>query len=228
MPLATSTLSPTDYSQSADGFRCEQCGHEMAVPLFCDHCATDYPERRGMGAFAILGLPQRWDLDEDALDAVELRLATRLHPDRWTTRGDRAHKHALLAWSAVNVSLGALKDPFDRADTLLRATDEWELLADDKVALPQAFLLEQLDLQEELEAPLTEERRSVLQRTVRHELRELRRVLGGHFEVAESASHAGSAAGDARITALRAARAVVDKSRYWRNAQRTLRGDAPR
>lgn len=223
-------MTSPHYSERSDGFRCDECGKDMAVPLFCDHCGTNYPERRAMGPFAVLGLAERWDLDVHALEAKELALAQRLHPDKWQSRGERKHKHALLTWSAVNGALKAVSDPFERATTLIDGSEEHAdgLLGDGRRDVPQDFLIEQLELQEELETPVDGERRKELNRQIRRALKELSRQLAGHFEAVEASAHAGEAAGDARIAALRGARAVVSQSRYWRNAQQALRSHQAR
>ena len=220
----------SQYSKTSDGFRCDECGKDMAVPLFCDRCGVNYPERRAMGPFAVLGLPARWDLDVAVLEAREVALAQRLHPDKWQSRGERQHKHALLAWSAVNGALEAVTDPFVRATTLIEATDEHAdgLLGDGKNDVPQDFLIEQLDLQEELESPLDEARRKALNAQIRRALKELERQLAGHFVIVDASVHAGDAAGDARLAALMGARAVVSQSRYWRNARQALRAQSAR
>ena len=192
----------TRYAHSADGFRCDECSGEMAIPLFCDHCGTSYPERRGMGPFSVLGLPETWGIDDDVFDQRELTLASRLHPDKWQGRGDRTHKRAQLAWSAVNEALAKTKDPFARAETLLTTPGE----APPKAQVPQMFLMEQLELQEEIEGGVGGDRRKILNKTIRRELKELRRQLAGHFEILEAAGGAGSAAGDAAASAEAAAK----------------------
>jgi len=212
----------SEYSRATDSFRCDECSEEMAVPLFCDHCGTNYPERRGMGPFAVLGLEPHFDIDDDVFDQREMALAARLHPDRWQSRGERTHKQAQLAWSSVNEALAKTKDPFARAETLLSDADD----QDDKASVPQGFLIEQLELQEELEEAVSSERRKALNKTIRRELKELKRQLLGHFEIIEASQSAGSAAGNAGAAAMSAAWTVVHMSRYWRNAQRALRGGA--
>lgn len=214
------------YSHATDAFRCDECGEPMAIPLSCDHCGANYPERRAMGPFSVLGLEARWDLPEELFETRETTLAQRLHPDRWQGKGERQHKRALIAWSAVNEALEKTRDPFARAETLLEATHEWDDALSGKTTLPQAFLIEQLELQEEIQDGVDRDRKKALNKTIRHELKELVRQLAGHFEVIEATEHAGSAAGDARLAALKGAKAVVDRSRYWRNARRALRGDA--
>ncbi|MCO4769685.1 MAG: hypothetical protein KDA24_06600 [Deltaproteobacteria bacterium] len=217
----------SDYSRSAEGFRCDECSEEMAMPLFCDHCGANYPERRAMGPFAVLGVNAEFGLDPDLLERRELALAKRLHPDSWQSRGERKHKQAQLAWSAVNEALAKTQDPFVRAETLLQGTDEATSGAlSDTPSVPQTFLLEQLELQEEIEDGVDDGRRKVLNKEVRRALKELQRQLAGHFEIIEATQDAGSAAGDARIAALRASWTVVHMSRYWKNAQRALRSGA--
>ena len=215
------------YSKTTEAFRCDECGAEMAVPLFCDHCGANYPERRGMGPFAVLGLDPRWDIPDDVFESRELTLAARLHPDKWQGRGDRTHKRAQLAWSAVNEALAKTQDPFIRGETLLKATDEADNgTLGNTATVPHGFLIEQLDLQEEIEDGVGPDRRKTLNRTIRRELKELCRQLAGHFELIEATDGAGNAAGDARISALKAAWTVVHMSRYWKNAQRALRSGA--
>ncbi len=203
----------TTYSTTAQAHRCDECNADMAFPLFCDACGTDYPERRGMSAFGLLGLPVSFDIDPAVFDQRELLLAQRLHPDRWQNRGARLHKQALMAQSAVNEALGKVTDPFLRAETLL----DMQEVEVPSSKLPTPFLLEQLELQEELEVGVEGPRKRELKQQVREALRELRESLTSTWSAIE--------AGDA--TRLTDVRDAVDRSRYWRNADRALRGRAP-
>ncbi len=200
------------YSRTAESFRCDECSAEMAFPLFCDACGTDYPERRGMSPFGLLGLPRTFAIPTEDIDKRELLLAQRLHPDKWQGRGARLHKQALMAQSAVNEALQKVGDPFARARTLLE-------MAEDEVPsskLPTPFLIEQLELQEEIEEGVDSKRKRALKKEVREHLRELRERLTSAFSRSEG--------GDAE--ALVEVRDALDRSRYWRNAERALRGQA--
>ena len=203
----------TTYSTTAQAHRCDECNADMAFPLFCDACGTDYPERRGMSAFGMLGLPRTFAIEPDQIEHRELLLAQRLHPDRWQGRGDRLHKRAQLAQSAVNEALGKITDPFTRSTTLLELQDE-EL---PHPPLPQAFLMEQLELQEQIEEGLDSAQRRALKKTVRAELKGLQEELTQAWSSAE----AGETAAFTTIQEL------VDRSRYWKNAELALRGQAP-
>lgn len=197
----------TTYARAADTWRCDECGREMHTPLFCDGCGADYPERRGFSPFAVLGLPVSFDLDEGTLDRLEVELTRRLHPDAWASRGDRAQRKAMLAQAAVNDALAAVRDPFERAETLLG------LFGGARQALPQAFLLEQLDLQERIEQGIAEDERRPLRRQIKAELAALQARLRDAFARAPAPD------------ALAEARDAADRSRYWRNAERALRGN---
>ncbi len=201
------------YSKTADSFRCDECGKPMAFPLFCDECGTDYPERRGMSAFGILGLPRTFEIEASEIERRELLLAQRLHPDRWQGRGDRLYKRALLAQSAVNEALGQVSDPFTRSSTLLDLQED----AVPHAQLPQAFLMEQLELQEEIEEGVESGRKRELKKAVRAELKSLRASL----------AEAWLTAADGDASALATVQELVDRSRYWKNAEVALRGQAP-
>ncbi len=206
----------TTYARLADSFRCDECGKDMAFPLFCDHCGTDYPERQRMSPFGLLGLEADFDLAEDDLDGRELLLAQRLHPDRWQARGERLHRKALLAQSAVNEALEAVREPFARAVVLL------DLLAEGadvpRTKLPTPFLVEQLELQEEIEDGVDNARKREMTKEARGALEALRQQLSEGFTAASD-----PATGE-QLAALREA---IDRSHYWRNVQRALRGRAP-
>lgn len=203
----------TTYSATADSFRCDECNAEMAFPLFCDSCGTDYPERQRMSAFGILGLPPRFDVDDALIDEREVLLSQRLHPDRWQAKGDRLYRKALLAQSATNEALKAVREPFQRALTLLEMHPDGDDVP--KSVMPTAFLMEQLELQEEIEDGVDSARRRELIKVARTELKVLRQRLGELL------------AGEPDLDALTQVRATVDRSHYWRNIQRSLRGDGP-
>jgi hypothetical protein len=171
-----SAASTASYTQRTDSFRCDECGAEMALPLFCDHCGSDYPERRAMSPFAILGLATTFALNSEQIEERELLLTRKLHPDRWQQGNPRMFKKALLAQAAVNESMAAIREPIDRGDTLL--------------GLLAASLVEQV-------AP-------------------------------EQRANQGFPGEDSSRSVVAEALRWLGEARYWRNLQRTLRGEVPR
>ncbi len=201
------------YAATADSFRCDECNVEMAFPLFCDSCGADYPERQRMSAFAILGLVAQFDVAPAAMEERELLLSKRLHPDRWQARGDRLYRKALLAQSAVNEALKAVREPFQRALTLLEMHDDADEVP--KTVMPSSFLMYQLEIQEEIQDGVEGARKRELTKQARAELKAGREELGDLF------------GGDVDLETLTRVRAAIDRSHYWRNIQKALRGTAP-
>ncbi len=214
----------TTYSQARTGYSCDACGQGMAFPLFCDQCGADYPERRGMSPFGLVGLEASFDVDDSALEAAELSLARRLHPDRWTAGDPSTYRKALLAQTLVNGAIQAVRAPFDRGETLLAMQPEAQegALGDGK-DLPQEFLIEQLELQEEMENGLDASRKRDLKKQVGSTLNGLREEVARGFSTAQEAEPGTTE----RLSGLRQVRRALDTARYWRNIQLALRGDAP-
>jgi len=212
------------YAQRSESFRCDECGDEMAVPLFCDHCGSDYPERRRMSPFAIVGLASTFALDHEELEQRELLLTGRLHPDRWQQDDSRLYKKALLAQAAVNQALESIREPIERGNTLLelQVPELAEELRPMHRPEPE-FLLEQLELQEEVRGALDPERRRALKQLVRSQLKRLHEQIADAFTALEQ-----SEAGDSLRIAVTRALQFLGEARYWRNLQRALRGEAPR
>jgi molecular chaperone HscB len=199
------------YRLRSEAHRCDECGREMAYARFCDACGADFPERRGLGPFAVLGLTARFDVDSEELERLERELVTRLHPDRWQQRGEALYRKAVIAQSGANEALAQVQDPLSRAELLLELDDgavREGLHEAGKV--DTGFLVEQLELQEEAAAEPDEPRRRELMRRARQE---------GKALVAEMA--AGFADGDPKRV-----RAAVDRYRYWRNLGRAVQGRA--
>ena len=99
--------------------------------------------------FERLGLPRRFSLDSTALEAAYLDRSRAVHPDFHHTGsgGEQAASEALTA--AVNEAYTTLKDPFRRAEHLLSIMNGPS--ATDVKDIPPAFLMEMMDLREEVE-----------------------------------------------------------------------------
>ncbi len=97
--------------------------------------------------FALLGLPQTFDLDSGALHRAWLRASARLHPDRLRDPVEQAEAATRIA--AINTARQRLIDDEQRAAALL------DLLggpsASDEKGLPDGFLMEILEVREAME-----------------------------------------------------------------------------
>lgn len=101
--------------------------------------ATDDP-------FATLGLPVRYRIDAARLRGAHVRLMAAAHPDRAATPIEAA-EFARRA-SRINEAQQTLADPIRRAEAILRLTGA---ASHEGSALPQAFLIEAMELREALD-----------------------------------------------------------------------------
>jgi molecular chaperone HscB len=100
-----------------------------------------------MNPFSLLGLPARYDLDPAVIEAAFFERTKELHPDRHTG-APAAERVAVLARSrALNDAYQIVKKPVARAEQLL---EQAGVTIGDNEALDPAFLMEVLELREEL------------------------------------------------------------------------------
>lgn len=74
---------------------------------------------RQADAFALLGLPARYDLDADTLEQAFFARSKELHPDKFASRPANERVVALSAARALNDAYVLLKKPASRAEYLL-------------------------------------------------------------------------------------------------------------
>src|SRR5687768_5730895 len=129
---------------------------------------------RAPSHFELFGLPAVFALDGDALERAYREIQSRVHPDRYAHAGD-AERRASLQWTTrVNEAYRALRDPVQRGKHLLELNGV-DVQFETNTQMPGEFLMQQLQLREELEAAASKKDLSSLD-----QLRErLRREKGG-------------------------------------------------
>jgi molecular chaperone HscB len=135
--------------------------------------------------FQLFGLPARYRVDQDALDAAYRALQTEVHPDRYASASDADKRLALQASARVNEAYRALKDPVQRAQYLLSLSGV-DAVGETDTQLPLDFLERQLERREEAsEALANEDERTLssLRDSVRAEARELEDRLARDLDV---------------------------------------------
>jgi molecular chaperone HscB len=100
--------------------------------------------------FELFGLPRRFALDAEALDARRRVLQAEVHPDRFAAQGAAAQRVAMQWAVRVNEAWRRLKDPVARA-TLLCELAGAKIDAERNTAMPPAFLRRQLEWRESLD-----------------------------------------------------------------------------
>jgi molecular chaperone HscB len=101
--------------------------------------------------FELFGLAPAFGLDKEVLEKAYRDIQSRVHPDRFAHAGD-AERRASLQWTTrVNQAYRALKDPVQRGKHILELRGV-DVAFETNTQMPTEFLLQQLELREELEA----------------------------------------------------------------------------
>jgi molecular chaperone HscB len=101
--------------------------------------------------FELFGIPRRHALDRAALDARWRALQGDVHPDRFAIEGAAAQRVAMQWAVRVNEAYQRLKDPLKRAAYLCELAGQ-RIDAENNTAMPAAFLMQQLEWREALDA----------------------------------------------------------------------------
>ena len=101
--------------------------------------------------FTLFGLPPRQALDRAELDARRRDLQAQVHPDRFAAEGAGAQRLAMQWAVRINQAWQRLKDPLSRGAYLceLRGVP---IDAERNTAMPAAFLMQQMEWREALDA----------------------------------------------------------------------------
>ncbi|MFL6564983.1 MAG: Fe-S protein assembly co-chaperone HscB [Burkholderiales bacterium] len=101
--------------------------------------------------FELFGLSPSYGLDERMLEKAYREIQAQVHPDRFAHAGD-AERRASLQWTTrVNEAYRTLKDPVQRGRHLLELHGV-DVAFETNTRMPADFLMQQLELREELEA----------------------------------------------------------------------------
>ena len=100
--------------------------------------------------FELFGLSPAFALDKELLEKAYRDIQSQVHPDRYAQSGD-AERRASLQWTTrVNEAYRTLRNPVQRAKHLLELHGI-DVAFETNTQMPTAFLLQQLDLREELD-----------------------------------------------------------------------------
>jgi molecular chaperone HscB len=101
--------------------------------------------------FELFGLSAFYGLDQAVLEKAYRQIQAQVHPDRFAHAGD-AERRASLQWTTrVNEAYRTLKDPVQRGRHLLELHGV-DVAFETNTQMPTDFLMQQLELREELES----------------------------------------------------------------------------
>ena len=123
-------------------------------------CKAILPAAAGIDRFAVLGLPRKFEVDLGAAESAYKDLSRQLHPDRFAKADPRARKAAMARTVELNDAWRTVKDPVRRAEYLLELAGyalgggerSAEMSKTRKVSAPPTFLVEILELRDDLAA----------------------------------------------------------------------------
>lgn len=104
-----------------------------------------------MNYFELFGLPIQFELDGSLLSSQFRTLQKRFHPDNFATASERDRLMAVQQAAQINDAHQTLKDPIRRAEYLL-SLQGIDMHAEQQTLQDPMFLMEQMELREELES----------------------------------------------------------------------------
>jgi molecular chaperone HscB len=103
-----------------------------------------------MNYFDIFGLPIQFELDGSLLASQYRELQRRFHPDNYATASERDRLMAVQKAAQINDAYQILKSPLARAEYIL-SLNGIEMHGEKQTLQDPVFLMEQMELREELE-----------------------------------------------------------------------------
>jgi molecular chaperone HscB len=101
--------------------------------------------------FELFDLEPAYSIDTAALDQSYRDLQALVHPDRYASAGDAERRASMQLTTRVNEAYRALKDPVQRAKHILELNGI-DVAFETNTQMPTDFLMQQLEMREELEA----------------------------------------------------------------------------
>ncbi|MTD37785.1 co-chaperone HscB [Erwinia sp. CPCC 100877] len=103
-----------------------------------------------MDYFTLFGLPVRYTLDSASLAARYQELQRKFHPDNYASRPEAEQLQAVSRSATINQAWQTLRHPLSRAEYML-SLQGYDLANEQQTVRDTAFLMEQLELREELD-----------------------------------------------------------------------------
>ncbi|WP_145513803.1 co-chaperone HscB [Yersinia massiliensis] len=104
-----------------------------------------------MDYFTLFGLPASYQVDGTQLTTRYQELQRQFHPDRFANQPERERLASLQQAATINDAYQTLKHPLKRAEYML-SLQGFDLSNEQHTMHDTAFLMEQLELREELDA----------------------------------------------------------------------------
>ena len=100
--------------------------------------------------FEIFGFPEIYDLDLAELSSRFRKLQAAIHPDKYASASDMERRLSVQKSALINEAYLTLKSPLERARYMLKLRGV-DLSNDTSAAMTPEFLMQQMELREQLE-----------------------------------------------------------------------------
>jgi molecular chaperone HscB len=169
--------------------------------------------------FTLFGLPPRFAIEREAIDARWRALQAEVHPDRFAAEGAAAQRLAMQWAVRVNEAHRTPKDPLQRGAYLceLRGVP---VAAESNTAMPAAFLMQQMAWREALDEARSATEVDALAAEVAQEEADLLRRLQSLLD--DPADPANPGDGDRTPAAAQTVRSLMFVVRFRQDIERRL------
>ena len=133
--------------------------------------------------FELFGIEPAFDIDRVQLQDRQRQLQSSFHPDRHVNAGEREKRVAIQMASWINQAHDVLKDPVKRARYLLELNGA-DIPDDSATTSDTAFLMEQIELREQVETCREREDGLEFSRSIESQLRHRADELAAAFVTA--------------------------------------------
>jgi molecular chaperone HscB len=139
--------------------------------------------------FELFGLPPAFSLDLSSLDAAYRDIQSRVHPDRHARAGDAERRASMQMTTRVNEAYRTLRSPVRRARYLLELQGV-DVGFETDTAMPRDFLVQQMELREQLEEAKDGAALDALNRSLNSQKRDLERQIQEQIDSKRDFDHA--------------------------------------
>jgi len=135
---------------SLNSFKCWSCGYtSSSYEIMCTNCHKIQDVNGSLNHFDIFDIPNDFEIDINLLTKKFRKLQAVLHPDKFSRKSSREQELSLAHSSLVNKAYETLLQPVLRAEYLLAVRGA--ALTEHEVVMDQQFLMEIMEINEELE-----------------------------------------------------------------------------
>lgn len=169
-------------SQGFEPNVCWKCGLERknTETVFCEECKVIQNPYDTNNYFKVFNLDEKFDIDTKELRDKYRKMQSYLHPDKFSNSSDEEKEISVNYSSLVNKAYSSLQVPLKRAEHLLEL--KGDKLGEEQTVDDPEFLMEMMELNEELENTNDVEKLRQLDSKNRSELEKIARSIDKCFK----------------------------------------------